>query len=328
MPAMVPWRCGRVVLAVLAGLSLLAGQGMRQKRLDGRIWIGSQPAPHIAIVLANEYGSPVGQTMSDTEGRFNFDGLSGGTYRVFVTTAGYAPINESVDLSASGEEASISLFLRPMHETGPVASLGGHSLSAKAAHAYGQAQQFIAARKFKQAIAPLTATVAAAPQFVAGYVALGNAYWATRQRAKAEANWRKALALDPKQAEAAINLARLDNDRREWQPALVMLDAAPAAAHAAWTWRLEHGRSEYGLQQWASAYADLSAALPDGAKANPELYVLLSNLDIKAGRLPQARQALESYLQAAPGGAFAARAHAIVSQMIARGVPEPPSAAR
>lgn len=327
MPAMRPSRWSSVVLAVLAGLALAAGQGMRQKRLDGRIWIGSQPAQHIAIVLANEYASPVAQTMSDTEGRFSFDGLTGGVYRIVVTAAGYAPINESVDLSASGEEASVSLFMRPMHETGAAPSLGGHSLSAKAEHAYGQAQGLIAAGRYKQAIAPLTAAVAAAPQFVAGYVALGNAYWATRQRAQAEASWRKALALDPKQAEAAINLARLDNDRRQWQPALVLLDAAPAAAHTAWTWRLEHGRSEYGLQQWTAAYADLSAALPDGAKANPELYVLLSNLDIKAGRMPQARQELESYLRAAPGGALAARVRAIVNQMIARGVPEPPPAA-
>ena len=315
-----------LILTALAALAVW-GQGFRQKSIVGRLWLGSQPAVHFAVTLQNEFGNVVAQTMTDSAGEFTFNGLAGATYRIVVAADGFQPINETVDLSASGEQASVSLFLHPVQVHGGYGSLGAHSLSAKAQRAFSTAQKLLDQGQYQQAVAPLTAGLAAAPKFAPGYVALGNAYWATRHRDKAETSWRKALALDPKQAEAAINLARLDNDRRQWPQALALLNAAPAAAHSAWPWRLEHGRAEYGLQQWPAAEADLQAAEPEAGKTNPAVYVLLSNLAIKAGRFPEARHLLEMYLQAAPQGPFAPRARAIVQQMIVRGIPDPPPAA-
>lgn len=312
---------GLAISAACAGP--LRAQNVNRKAIVGRLWVGSSPGAHMTVVLDNQYGNPVGQTVSDMDGRFSFDGLNGETYRLQVNEPGFVPLEQTVDLSSSGDEANVSLFLRRSTQTVRSSSLGPYSLSAKAMHAYTQAQKLIAQRDYKKAIAPLTATVAAAPTFAEGYTQLGNAYWATGHRDSAEKSWRKALQLDAHAAEAAINLARLENDRHQWPAALALLNQAEKDAHGVWPWHLERGRSEYGLQRWAQAGSDLEASLPAGGKADPSVYVLISNLDIKAGQLPQARHMLETYLQAAPQGALAARAREIVREMTARGVPEP-----
>lgn len=322
-----PRRSSFVLAVATVLLALPVGaraQDIGRKSLLGRVWIGTQPGIHIAVLLENQYRTEIARDITDRDGRFAFHGLHGGPLTLEVREPGYQTLLQAVDLGEAGEEMDVTLFLRPAAKSRtPAPSLGRYSLTAKAQAGWTAAQAMIQQQRYKDAVGPLNQTLAAAPDFADGYTVLGDVNWALNHHDRAANAWAKALALDPKQTEAAINLARYHNDRREWASALRTLGPAPTEASAQMAWRLQRGRAEYGLAEWAGAFADLSASLPEAAQSDPAVYVLLSNLDLRANRLPEARAMLESYLRAAPKGRFAPRARAIVGEMVARGVPEP-----
>lgn len=319
-------RCRRIsflaAVAVLALGGVLAAQA-NSKTLTGEVWAGRQVAPHVLVVLENQYEVPINQTQTDMDGRFTFVGLAGATYYLSVNVPNYLRVQQEVDLGVSGQQVSASIFLQPRRQLRPhLASLGQYSLGAKARRSLQKGDALLAAGRYRQAIPPLAAAVAAAPDFAPGYADLGEAYFGAHKSGSARGAWRKALQLDPHEPDAAIDLARLDNNSHHWPQALQLLGRVSQPDRKAWTWHLEMGRAEYGQQQWAAASADLEQALP-GAPSQPHIYLMLSNLDLRLQRLPQARRMLEDYLKARPKGRFAPRVRAVLQQMIARGVPEP-----
>lgn len=310
------------VLALAGGLAAQAPGG---KTLLGEVWAGQQPVTHVVVVLENQYQVPVNQTQTDMDGRFRFFGLSGGTYYISMNVSGYVRVNQEVDLGVSGQEVSAEIFLHPLEKIRPAMhSLGKYSLGAKARREFQQGEALLAKGQYRQAVQPLSLGVAAAPNFAPGYAELGEAYFGAHKNGPARRAWNKSLQLDPHEPDAAVDLARVENDQQHWSKALTLLARVPAPERKAWTWHLEQGRAEYGQKQWAAAYADLTLALPGGPE-QPNLYLSLSNLDLRAQRLPQARQMLEDYLRARPKGRFAPRVRNILKQMIAQGVPEPPA---
>lgn len=303
----------------------LAAQG-NSKTLTGEVWVGQRLAPHVLVVLENQYEVQINQTQTDMDGRFTFVGLQGATYYLAVNAEGYVPVQQEVDLGISGQQVSASIFLQPRRRIRPrLASLGQYSLDAKARRSFQKGEALLASAHYQQAIRPLSAAVAAAPTFAPGYAGLGEAYFGAHKSGAARQAWQKALQLDPHEPDAAIDLARMENNSHHWSQAAKLLTRVSASDRKAWTWRLEQGRAEYGQKQWAAASTDLEQALP-GAPADPQIYLMLSNLDLRFQRLPQARRMLESYLHARPKGHFATRVRAILKQMIAQGVPEPPAA--
>ena len=302
----------------------LAAQITGSKTLLGEVFAGHKPVGHVVVVLENQYETPVNQTQTDLDGRFSFSGLQGGTYYISITATGFIPAEQEVDLGVSGQEASATIFLQRKPEIIHEPSLGKYSLSAKAQRDYKKAAAYLAERQYKKAIAPLSSMLDAAPTFAPGYAELGSAYLGARKTGQARKAWQKALSLDPHEPDAAVGLARLQNDHRHWAQALKLLARVQTADRKAWTWHFEQGRAEYGLKRWNAADADLTAALP-GAPSEPHMYLMVSNLDLRFHRYPQARQMLESYLKASPKGRFAPRVRAILKQMIASGVPEPPA---
>lgn len=309
-------------VAVLGLAGLLAAQA-NSKTLTGEVWAGSQLAPHVLVVLENQYEVPINQTQTDMDGRFTFVGLAGATYYLSVHVPNYVRVQQEVDLGISGQQVSASIFLQPLRKLRPrLASLGKYSLGAKARRSFQKGDALLAAGQYRKAIAPLAEAVAAAPAFAPGYADLGEAFFGAHKTSSARGAWRKALQLDPHEPDAAIDLARMDNNSHHWSQALQLLDRVSQPDRKAWTWHLEKGRAEYGQQQWAAASADLEKALP-GGPTQPHIYLMLSNLDLRLQRLPQARRMLEDYLKARPKGRFARRVRAVLQQMIAHGVPEP-----
>ncbi|MGH9534430.1 MAG: carboxypeptidase regulatory-like domain-containing protein [Terriglobales bacterium] len=309
-------------LALLLALPV-AAQITGTKTLLGEVLAGQQPVGHVLVTLENQYQTPMNQTQTDLDGRFTFSGLAGAVYYISINAPGYAPALQMEDLGVSGQQVSASIFLHPKTEIRfAPRSLGKYSLSAKARRDYERGEKLLAQGQYKKAIAPLSATMAAAPTFAPGYADLGSAYFGAHKTGQARKVWQKALSLDGHQADAAVGLARLQNDHHHWSAALKLLARVASAQRHAWPWHLEQGRAEYGLQRWSAATTDLTAALP-GGPSQPHLYLMLSNLDLRFQRLPQARGMLESYLKASPKGRFAPRVRNILKQMIAHGVPEP-----
>jgi tetratricopeptide (TPR) repeat protein len=317
--------CRCIVVLGLASVALL-GQFMPRKTIVGRIWMEKVPAAHVAINLQTANGTTIATMYSDPDGRFSFSELSGGIYQVSASVQGFQPVSQSVNLGATGDEAEVSLFLRHTNDGGKAqpGPLSSPSLQKKALASYQQGRQLLDAKKYAEAIAPLTEAVAAAPLSALAYNDLGSAYFGARKLPEARRSWQQALRIDSHFAPAAVNLARLENDRNRWQQALKLLQQASGQGTDMWPYHLERGRSEYGLQQWQAAFADLNQAVQlGGGQQWPQIYALRANLYVRAGQFPQARRDFETYLKLAPTGTLAPKAKQIVADMVAHGVPEP-----
>jgi len=83
-----------------------------------------------------------------------------------------------------------------------------------------EAQQHIDKNEFEAAIVPLRKVIAEQPEFAYSHFQLAYVYTALKQTAEARAEYERALALDPKMAEAYLNLGTL------------LLDTDPASARA------------------------------------------------------------------------------------------------
>ncbi len=302
--------------------------GSRQNRtIFGRVWAHNAGVRGADITLTTDIGERVSQTISDSDGHFSFTGLPPGHYQVTAKLEGYVRATANVDLASVTEATATLLLHRARKLTGRPPSLGRYSLAGKAQQAYRRAAQLLRQKHLKAAIPELKSALAAVPDFAPGYELLGNIYARLRQPKRARVEWRKALQLDPARVNSAINLARYDNNRRQWQRALRRLQPPPAAAGATapplpWQWYWELGRAEYGSRRWSQAQSALAQAEKlDAGTAN--LHLLLANLAVRGHDFPHARHEFELYLQAAPHGPFAPRVRSILSQMIAQHIPEP-----
>lgn len=331
-------------LAVGLAFWLFQLGGMNANRvLHGRVWAENTAVGGVNISLRTESGEIISQTVSDADGHFSFRGLPSGHYLVSARLHGYRHIQQDVDL-ASVNTAMATLILQPrprLLQRG--APLGRYSLATKAQKAYKDGLQLYQARHLRKSAAEFEQVVAAAPGFAPGYDLLGSIYDRMHKQKTARIEWRKALQLDPALISPAINLARYDNDKKHWARAMRHLHrpkpaagpaTTPARASVAgakpgkkspalpWQWYWELGRAEYGEKHLRRAHTALIQAENGGATV-PNLHLLLANLAVRAGDYPHARHEFELYVQAAPKGRFAARARAIIRDMIAHHIPEP-----
>ncbi len=328
----------------LKGLAtMLAGVLLTQfitnnRVLDGRVWAGTVAAAGASISLSTESGELIATTVSNSNGQFSFNNLPSGYYLVRASLQGYRATQTDVDL-ASVNQTIATLILQPRRTVlYPAPSLGHYSLASKAKAGYLRAVKLLQENHFKKAIPALQSVVAAEPAFAPGYELMGEAYAKLRKPKQARQAWRKSLQLDPALIPAAVNLARYDNNHHHWKRALRRLQSAnvhvgaaaaqtaaakPAAAPRPWQWYWELGRAEYGSRHWRRAQAALARAETAGATP-PNLHILLADLAVRGRHFPVARHEFELYLKTDPQGRFAKRARAIVKDMVAHHIPEPP----
>jgi Flp pilus assembly protein TadD len=316
---------GRYLAAVVLGLlSTTAVSAQVQNRsILGRVWIGRTGASQAEVVLETDAGQPISQTFTDTDGRFTFGSLPPAVFEISVKLAGYLPATQEINLNYFGGEATVNIFLRADPRAKKPVEVGSPSLSRKASASYDRGHALLEQRKFKDAIAPLSAAVAADPTNVAAYDDLGTAYLGSGNRQSAEQAWKKALEINPTLGSAATNLARLANDKKDPRQAMLYLDSAQRGGYTGWAYRLERGRAEMLNSDYAKAFDDFNAAIA-GGDPDPQANMMLSNVAVKLGNYAVAHYELEQYLARDPKGPFAPRARQIVSEMQAKGIPATP----
>jgi len=89
-----------------------------------------------------------------------------------------------------------------------------------------EAQRDIDKSDFESAIAPLQKVLTDQPDFAYAHFQLGYVYTALKRSADARAEYERAIALDPKMAEAYLNLGLLLLDKQEYAAAVVPLRKA------------------------------------------------------------------------------------------------------
>jgi iron complex outermembrane recepter protein len=109
------------VLSLVAVLLLSSSGAAQSVMLEGQILDPSRAAvPNATVTLASDSG-PTRNSRSDGQGRFRFDALVPGRYRVTVAREGFATVTETVSVGTEGVRTSIRLEPAGLSESVTVA---------------------------------------------------------------------------------------------------------------------------------------------------------------------------------------------------------------
>jgi tetratricopeptide (TPR) repeat protein len=201
----------RITCALALAGSLYAAE--RAFELNGRI----VPASPAAVSLFGAATPFHAETVADAQGRFRFRKLDPGSYTVAIFMPGHGERRQTIDVGpgtadAKGrvavtiQAADSSLVAHEALRDRATVSTRQLSIPPSARHEYEDAQKKLARRDVPAAVAHLEKAVQIAPQFAAAWNNLGTIAYQTRQYARAEAHFRKALIEDPESFEALVNL--------------------------------------------------------------------------------------------------------------------------
>lgn len=137
---------------------------------------------HVVIYLEDANGSLVGQTVTNSEGDFEFTGLPGLAYVVLIKEVDYEPVRERLEFAVKpdadqpGERRYLSISLTPKVRPLPRASgtVFAQSVPPAARAAYDEGAQLARAGRSADAIAAYRKAIAAFPDYFDAHFALGN----------------------------------------------------------------------------------------------------------------------------------------------------------
>jgi tetratricopeptide (TPR) repeat protein len=221
----------RIACALALAGSLYAAR--RAYQLDGRI----VPAMPAAVSLFGAATPFHAEAVADAQGRFRFRKLDPGSYTVAILIPGHGERRQTIDVGPGTADArgrvavtiqvaDSSLVSQEALQDRATVSTRQLSIPQRALHEYQEAQMKLARHDVPAAVADLEKAVQLAPQFAAAWNNLGTIAYQTRQYARAETHFRKALLEDPESFEALVNLGGvLINEHKLDQALAYNLDA-------------------------------------------------------------------------------------------------------
>lgn len=279
------------------------------------------------IELQNAMGTPIGFAYSDRNGTYQFDNIPGDCYvsvqhegyesaREFVRPGGAGHVYRDVLLRATGSVSTAK----------PVAPVSEHQLTIprKAREEFDKGIQLIVDKSdYRGAVKEFAKAIDKYPSYYEAYAAMGLAQNKMGDVAAAESALRKSISLSQeKYPQAMIDLASLFNGQKRFAEAESLLRKVIALDSSSWRGQFELAVALSGQHHYKDALASASAAR-DLKPDNPQVYLLLYNLHIRADDFHGALQDTQAYLKLAPDGATADRVRLMQQQL--QKAPESPA---
>lgn len=203
-------------MRAIALLLVLAGNLYpvdRTYQLDGRI----VPESQVAVSLFGATSPFHAETQTDERGHFRFRALVPGEYTVAVFVPGRGEVRQTIEVGPATADTKGRIAVNIRTEDSRLVAEEALRDRAKvtarelaipesARREYQEAQKKLTRREVETAVADLEKAVRIAPQFSAAWNNLGTIAYQSRQYARAEEDFRKALDDDPASFEALVNL--------------------------------------------------------------------------------------------------------------------------
>ena len=294
-------------------LACAAGSAQQTYRLEGAIL----PEAQASVTLFGSTHPFTTSTLTDTGGHFTIKKLEPGTYTlsVFVPGSGESRQTIEVGMGTADKRGRVRVTLHLSDADFSRDSLRRrHSVSARqlaipesAEHEYDAAQKDLEKRDTSAAIRHLERAVQIAPTFATAWNNLGTISYQTRNFARAEECFRKALRQDPTMYEPLVNLGGVLINLHKLDEALdlnvhaVLVRPNDALAN-----------SQLGMTYFAVGNFDASAKYLERARkidpahfSHPQLY--LAEIHLRQGKTSAAADDLEDFLAQHPDYPEAAR---------------------
>lgn len=189
---------------------MLSAAGERKFDLAGQI----VPGQRAAVSLYGATSPFSASTLSDDRGRFQFRDLLAGPYTVAVFLPARGEVRQTIEVGPSLADSRGRVVVKIEFSESRLAPDRGHavvsarelSIPDRARKEYGEAQKRLSRRDVPGAIERLQRAVELAPQFTAAWNHLGTIAYQSREYAKAEEYFRRALEQDKEAYEPLVNL--------------------------------------------------------------------------------------------------------------------------
>jgi tetratricopeptide (TPR) repeat protein len=296
---------------LLASVAQIAGNSLTGSVFsDGR----NQRIAGASVVLCDDGGARLEETVSDESGKFSFQGLRPAYYVLRVNAGGFVTAEMQVDLSL-GSERDFTVMLKgePAAATVPsgTATISAHELAmpqaARDLLTSGQ-KKLYAERNAQAALQDFKSATRQAPNFYEAYYQAGMAYLALQNSPEAEMQFRKAADLSEKKyGDADIALGTLLLHRNALNEGESLLRQGLALNSHSWPGQFELGELELSRGHMEAALAAAQSAV-ELAPQQPVVYRLLSIIELRRKDYPALISALDAYIELDPNSPAGVRA--------------------
>ncbi len=266
----------------------------------------------------------VDSTMTDTQGRFYFQGVHSGEYTLVTSKAGYYTREQDLNIQIAMPGQFVTVFLTPegplvKGKSAPEISAAELALPPKVREEFEKGKSDLKKKKYESALRHLRVVTDAQPQFALGFEVLGVAYYRSADLAKAEASFRKALELDAKRGECYIQLGLLSYEKNRFAESEKYLKTGLDLEPDSWFGHYQLGLTSFALQDYGLSEREFRKA-EDLDPSFHEIHVRLGNVYLRQSDAVRALAEFESYLRKDPNGRFAPRVRQVVKEMRTAGI--------
>jgi len=270
---------------------------------------------YVKLELHSVNGAVVGTVFSNTNGTFQFDNVTPGSYTLVADLVGFESVSESVEVDQSSVYG-LQIDLVKAADSDAIVLGGPSTVSARElsiprkAHDDMEKGMALLYEKsdYQGSLKPFEKAIEEYPDYYEAYTQVGIAYMKLADVANAEKAFRKSIEVShEKYADAYIGLSELFLNTKRF------VDAEPAARKAIeidpnrWQGHSELARTLVELHRPSEAEPSAVAATRLKPE-NPTLYLLLANIHIQLQNNPALLDDLNHYLKLAPDGPFADQA--------------------
>lgn len=293
-----------------------------------RIAPGNPLSKPILVTLKGR-GTIVGQSYSDEEGRFYFNGLPGNIYHLEINEEGYLPVSETIVSdpdTAPMRMVNVYLVPKTVRKKDDEASLAGENPYLTSEAEYGKLYPKDAVKEFKdgkkadqkgkvdEAIAHYEKAISLAPTFYMARNNLGTLYLGKANYPAAQEQFEKVIGINPNDASAYFNLANLNLLLSHYDDAQRFVEKGlakqPSSAFGSFLRGSICGRT--GDKQGAEAAFRRSLELdPQMAQT----HLALVNLYMQEKRNADAIAELRTFLKAFPDHQLAPQAREVLKRL-------------
>jgi tetratricopeptide (TPR) repeat protein len=289
-------------LCLLAAPSLLVGQFAGSIVVHVTVSDGSSLDRGVVVSLFTFGGGSVGIGQMKG-GQVDFEGIAEGRYSLEVIAAGYQKVTEDVAVTVKGERVQVYVTMKPESSANPASEhTGAPILAPDAQKELSKALEALRENKVEDTKKHLDKLSRKAPANPDVNYVWGLYYAQTKDWARAQSYWEKAIQVYPQHAFSLTALAQVETQKGNLPAAIILLGRAAEASPSSWRFeeRLAAAYLQHGELEQAQKHAE--HALELGKDRASQARLIIAKIFLQRDEPQHAEKALNTFLAEQPSG--------------------------
>ncbi len=290
------------VLCLLAAPSLLVGQFAGSIVVHVTVSDGSSLDRGVVVSLFTFAGGSVGIGQMKG-GQVDFEGIAEGRYSLEVIAAGYQKVTEDVAVTVKGERVQVYVTMKSEPSANPASEhTGAPILAPDAQKELSKALEALRENKVEDTKKHLDKLSRKAPANPDVNYVWGLYYAQTKDWARAQSYWEKAIQVYPQHAFSLAGLAQVETQKGNLPAAITFLSRAAEASPSSWRFeeRLAAAYLQHGELEQAEKHAE--HALELGKDRASQAHLIIAKIFLQRDEPQHAEKALNTFLAEQPSG--------------------------